>query len=258
MVVVLDDAVDKAQNFQKEKESKQMGIFVQVDDGNLESIDQRGLPQVEEWPENQLLAFEKEAVGFYITRHPLARFEEEIKRHARDDTVSILTKQNGSEVTICGVVGSLKEIQTRKGDRMAFLSLEDMKGIVEVILFPDVFQASLSHLGDDDPLVVRGVLDIEDENPKIKATEVLPLSQCRENCVTKVHFTLKSPGITRTQLVDLRRVLLENQGNSAAVLHLVVPSQGETVIRLPIKVDPSSALLESLEEVFGYPVAHFE
>jgi DNA polymerase-3 subunit alpha len=141
---------------------------------------------------------------------------------------------------------------------MAFLSLEDMKGLVEVILFPEVFQACLPHLRGDAPLVVRGTLDMEDENPKIKATEVLPLSQSNETAVSRVHFTLKSPGIGRAQLVDLKKILLENQGNSPAVLHLIVPDKGETVIRLPMKVDPSSALLTSLEAAFGYPVAHFE
>ncbi len=258
MMVVLDTAVEKAQTIQKERESNQLGIFSELQGEDSRWVEEQSPPEVEEWPENQLLAFEKEAVGFYLTRHPLARFEEEIKRHTHDDTVSILNRQNGSEVTVCGVAGSLKEIQTRKGDRMAFLSLEDMKGMVEVILFPEVFQKSLPHLRDDNPLLVRGLLDVEDENPKIKATEVLPLSQCSENCVSKVHLRLRTPGITRNQLIDLKRILQANQGETAAVLHLIIPNRGETVIRLPFRVDPSSTLLTSLEEVFGYPIAHFE
>jgi DNA polymerase-3 subunit alpha len=188
----------------------------------------------------------------------LARYEKEIKQNTHDDTVTILGKRNGSEVTICGVSSSLKEIQTRKGDRMAFLTLEDMRGFVEVILFPEVFQSSLTHLRADDPLIVRGILDMEDENPKIKASQILPLSQSYRTPASKVHLTLRSPGLGRAQLVDLRRILLENHGESAAFLHLVLPSQGETVIRLPMKVDPSSALLESLEAAFGYPIARFE
>jgi DNA polymerase-3 subunit alpha len=258
MILALDDAVDVAQSYQREKESKQIGIFGHLGGEDPGWNGQEALPEVDEWPENQLLAFEKEAVGFYITSHPLARFEKEIRRHTREDTVSILTKQNGSEVTICGVASSVKEIQTRKGDRMAFLTLEDMKGFVEVILFPDVFKASLAYVRGDDPLVVRGILDMEDENPKVKAAEVLPLSQSHETAVSKVHLILRSPGIGRDQLADLKRILLENQGETTAVLHLIVPSQGETVIRLPIRVDPSSALLESIEAAFGYPIAQFE
>ena len=258
MTAALDDVVDRAQSFHRERTSKQIGMFSQLEGQSTVWGGEDHLPEVEEWAENQRLAFEKEAVGFYITSHPLARFENEIKRCTRDDTTSILTKPNGSEVKLCGVVGSLKEIQTRKGSRMAFLSLEDMKGLVEVILFPDVFQTCLPHLRGDDPVVVRGTLDMEDENPKIKATEVLPLSQSNETIVSRVHFTLKSPGIGRAQLVDLKNILLENRGNSPAILHLIVPDKGETVIRLPMRVDPSSALLTSLEAAFGYPVAHFE
>jgi len=105
---------------------------------------------------------------------------------------------------------------------------------------------------------VRGVLNMEDENPKVKASEIVPLSQIKGACVSRVHLVLRSPGITRTQLEDLRRVLWENQGDSAALLHLIIPNQGETIIRLPIKVDPSATLVASLEAVFGYPIAHFE
>lgn len=258
MMLALDDAVDMAQSYQRERESRQIGIFSQWEEKNPQWDGQDVLPEGGEWPENQLLAFEKEAVGFYITSHPLARFEKDIRRYTRDDTASILTKPNGSEVTICGVAGAIKEIQTRKGDRMAFLTLEDMKGMVEVILFPDVFRTSLPYLRGEDPLVVRGVLDTEQESPKVKAGEVLPLSRCHEVSVSKVHFTLRSPGIGREQLADLKRILLENRGKTTAVLHLIVPNQGETIIRLPIKVDPSPALLESVEAAFGYPVAHFE
>jgi DNA polymerase-3 subunit alpha len=258
IMLALDDAVESAQTFQRERDSKQMGIFATREDGTPIWQENEPLPEVEEWPENQLLTFEKEAVGFYITSHPLARYEKEIKQNTHDDTVTILGKRNGSEVTICGVSSSLKEIQTRKGDRMAFLTLEDMRGFVEVILFPEVFQSSLTHLRADDPLIVRGILDMEDENPKIKASQILPLSQSYRTPASKVHLTLRSPGLGRAQLVDLRRILLENHGESAAFLHLVLPSQGETVIRLPMKVDPSSALLESLEAAFGYPIARFE
>jgi DNA polymerase-3 subunit alpha len=258
IMLTLDEAVDRAQDYHKARNSKQMGIFSQLENEETDWSD-RGLPsQVEEWPENQLLAFEKEAVGFYITSHPLARFEKEMKRHTRDDTLTILDKPNGSEVKVCGVASGLKEIQTRKGERMAFLTLEDMRGLVEVILFPDVFQSSLSHLRGDDPLVVRGILDMDDENPKIKAAEVIPLAESSETSVTKVHFTLRSPGIGRDQLVNLKRILLENPGETEAVLHLVVPTHGETIIRLPIKVDPSPALLDSLKESFGFPIASFE
>jgi len=258
MMAVLDEAVDWGQSLQRARESRQMGIFPQMEGGGSKEDGEGLLPEIDEWPENQRLAFEKEAVGFYITSHPLARFEDEIRRYGQDDTVSILERQNGSEVSVCGVVNSIKEIQTRKGDRMAFLSLEDMKGFVEVILFPDVFKASLQYLRADGPVVVRGILDMEDENPKIKASQVLPLSQNERTRVSKVHFILKSPGIGRNELVDLKKILLENQGESTAFLHLIVPSKGETVIRLPIKVDPSSALLASLEATFGYPVARFE
>jgi DNA polymerase-3 subunit alpha len=132
-------------------------------------------PDIEEFSENQLIAFEKETIGFYISRHPLSHYREEIKRHTDLDT-SVLSKlQNGAEVTICGLVSSLKEIITKKGDRMGFLTLEDMKGFVEVILFPEVFKNALPYLRGGDPLLVKGILDLSEEHIKIKGLEVRSL-----------------------------------------------------------------------------------
>ena len=124
-----------------------------------------------------MIAFEKETIGFYISRHPLSRYQEEIKKHTDKDTSTLSSLQNGAEVKICGLVSGLKEIVTKKGDRMAFLNLEDMKGFVEVILFPEVFKAALPCLKGGDPILVRGILDLSEDHVKIKGSEVRSLSE---------------------------------------------------------------------------------
>ena len=77
-------------------------------------------PDIDEFPENQLIAFEKETIGFYISRHPLSRYQEEIKKYTDVDTSTLSKLQNGAEVKICGLVSGLKEIVTKKGRSNGF------------------------------------------------------------------------------------------------------------------------------------------
>ncbi|MFQ6078173.1 MAG: DNA polymerase III subunit alpha, partial [Thermodesulfobacteriota bacterium] len=154
MMATLNEAIEIAQLIQKERVDKQVSLFPGYGGGEATGRGHHKLPDIEEWHENQLLSFEKETLGFYITSHPLARYEEDIKRFTKEDTVSVAQFESGREVKVCGVVSTFKEITTRKGERMAFVTLEDLKGFIEVILFPDVFLSSRPYLKGDEPVLV--------------------------------------------------------------------------------------------------------
>ena len=125
-------------------------------------------PEMDEFPEKQLIAFEKGNDRIlYLTAPPLTLSggNQEVYRFRYSALPEL---QNGAEVRVCGLVSALKEITTKKGDRMAFLTLEDMKGFVEVILFPEVFKAALPCLRGGDPLLVSGILDLSEEHSQNK------------------------------------------------------------------------------------------
>jgi DNA polymerase-3 subunit alpha len=259
MMAALNEAIEMAQLRQKERVSKQVSLFAAY--GGREMGERGGrLPDIEEWHENQLLSFEKETLGFYITRHPLARYEEDIKRFTNENTASLAQFESGTEVKICGVVSSFKEITTRKGERMAFATLEDLKGVIEVILFPDVFLSSLPYLKGDDPIFVRGILDVGEENPKIKASDVMPLSKIKEKSISGVHIRLTTPGLTRELLERLKSILSGRKGVCPVFLHIVIPNRSETVISLSdqFNVAPSDDMAREVEGVFGYNIVRFE
>jgi len=260
MMAGLNEAIEMAQLRQKERVSKQVSLFATY--GGREASERRHhrLPDIEEWHENQLLSFEKQTLGFYITSHPLARYEEDIKRFTSENTASLAQFESGREVKICGVVSTFKEITTRKGERMAFATLEDLKGVIEVILFPDVFRSSLPYLKGDDPILVKGILDVGEESLKIKASEVIPLSTIKERSISGVHIRLTTPGLTRELLESLKSILLGKRGLCPVFLHIVIPNRSETVISLPnqFNVAPSNDMTREVEEVFGYNIVRFE
>ena len=151
MLTALEDILERSQRAQKMKADSQFSMFAPILGKREEEY-----PEIDEFPEKQLIAFEKETIGFYITRHPLSSYQKEIERHTGQDISTLPKLQNGAEVRICGLANGWKEIVTKKGDRMAFLTLEDMKGFVEIILFPDVFKAALPFLRGENPSSFTG------------------------------------------------------------------------------------------------------
>ncbi|NJC87750.1 MAG: DNA polymerase III subunit alpha, partial [Desulfuromonas sp.] len=274
----LDEAVDTGQKLQRERELGQESLF-----GTEQIVVPRGggrLPDREEWPENVLLANEKEALGFYITGHPLARHSAAIRRFATCDTAGLSERADKEEVSLCGIVSGLKELTTKKGDRMAFVTLEDLSGFVETVIFPEVYMAAIDLLKSEEPLLVRGTVDAGEEpqdegdgqgngngkggganrGSKLLVTEVLSLKDVRGRMTKRVHFRLSTPGLDENQLRTLREIVGRYHGECEGVIHLVIPNRSETLIKLPdsLRVQASDELMDDVEKLFGYNVVTFE
>ncbi|MBM4348917.1 MAG: DNA polymerase III subunit alpha [Deltaproteobacteria bacterium] len=250
MLSVLDEVLERSQGAQRKMDTTQMSMW-EVSSGEREEA----YPDIEEFPESQLILFEKETIGFYISRHPLSAYQEEIKRHTEDDTSTLLRLQNGQEVRICGLVSSLKEIVTKKGDRMAFLNLEDMKGFVEVILFPEVFKSASNYLKGGDPLLVRGSLDLAEDRIKIKAMEVRPLASLASSPPRSVHLKIPQSSLSQTGLTQLKEMILAHKGACRIFLHITNGEQQETVIAFSdeYRVDPSPIFQDRIKTLFPSP-----
>jgi DNA polymerase-3 subunit alpha len=259
-MAVLEEAMEVGQKVQREREVGQESLF-----GAEEIISHNGngygkLPAMDEWAENILLGFEKEALGFYITGHPLARHEEAIRRFATCDTAGLAERSDKEEVRVCGIVSGLKELTTKKGDRMAFVTLEDLSGFVEAVVFPEVYAASMELLKGEEPLLVAGTLDVGEETCKLMANEVLSLRQIKDQQTKRVHFRLTTPGLDEGQLRSLKEIISRHRGNCDALIHLVIPNRSETVITLPenLKVAASDEIMDDTKKLFEYNVVTFE
>jgi len=255
MLTVLGDILDHSQSARRKKGEPQLSMLIDHA-GELKE----DYPDIDEFSENQLIAFEKETIGFYISRHPLSRYQEEIQKHTDWDTSTLSKLQNGAEVKICGLVSGLKEIVTKKGDRMAFLTLEDMKGFVEVILFPEVFKAALSCLRGSDPLLVKGTLDLSEEHIKIKGTEVLPLPELTSSPMKPFHLKIPLSSLTSSQLTGLKEIVIANRGSSKVLLHFMGGNNRETVVALSDRytVDPSQHFKNDIQQLFKSSPISFE
>lgn len=203
-----------------------------------------------EWSGQEMLAYEKEMLGFYITSHPLSRFKDKLRTVTDTDSESILDRKDGDLVSMAGVVSGIRETLTKKKEAMAYVTLEDMKGSVSTIVFSDLYRTSSAILKGDEPIIVKGRADISEESAKIVATEILPLSACIENPFGSVHFIIDTT-LDASVIEDLYNLLRKHSGKSDAYIHLHQPGHSETLIYLgkDLKVNISSALKEEADRI---------
>ena len=255
LMACLDEALEHGQKVGRDRASGQTNIF-----DLLTPQDQQGaepeLPPVPPWSEADALAYEKEALGFYITGHPLGRYQDEMRRLSTVDTVTIQNASDGMKVRIAGLPTEVKEKTTKKGDRMAFVRLEDLKGSLELICFPDCYAEAAAHLKAEQPVLVQGVVDKDERGVKVKASRVVPLEEAAHSMTTRLRLTLQAPGLTREKLVLLRQCLERHRGSCRVSLNLRVPGKGCVVLALPAgyRVDPSPQLVEEVNRLFGHGV----
>ncbi len=259
-MAALEEAMEYGHKLQREKESGQESLF-----GLDQIVTQSGqaygqLPDLEEWPENVLLTNEKESLGFYITGHPLARHSDAIKRFSTCDTAGLIERADKEEVSVCGIVTGIKLLNTRKGDRMAFVTLEDLSGFVEMVVFPETYTKAADLLNSEEPLLVKGAVDVGEDACKILVNEVLALKDVQQRMTKLVHFRLTSPGLDDRQLRSLKEIMTRYRGECEALIHLVVPNRSETVILLPdtLRLQASDEMMDDVEKLFGYNVVTFE
>ena len=256
LMAALDDALKAGQSSQRDRDSSQFGMFDLLEGPASDPAD--AYEAVEEWTGGQLLAFEKETLGFYITGHPLDRFEESLKRLPVLPAHRARGHGSNGEVTMVGVVTALKLKNTKKGERYANFNLEDKTGFVDTIAWPDTYRETADCIGRDDPIRVRGRLDVGEERITLIANDILPLEEaCAQAIATpssngprEVHFYLKE--VRRHELQGLYDLIAGEQGQASVYLHVTNAAQETRKVGpANFRIKPSRTLLDTVHRRFG-------
>lgn len=255
LMAALDDALKAGQSSQRDRDSSQFGMFDMLEAPAKDSMD--AYESVEEWTGGQLLAFEKETLGFYITGHPLDRFEESLKRLQVLPANQVRGHANG-EVTMVGVVTALKLKNTKKGDRYANFNLEDKTGFVDTIAWPDTYRQAAETIGRDDPVRINGRLDVGEERVTLIVNDIVPLEEACAQAIPapsrpmprEVHFFLEE--VSRRELWEFHDLISREQGPASVYLHMTNADRETKVIGpADIRINPSKALLDTVHRKFG-------
>ena len=261
----LDDVLRWASQRVEERTSPQMGLFAAA--GGAEAAPPP-LPTVAPWKAEEALAKEHDALGLFITGHPLDRYEQDLRRFTNVTTGTLRTRgaelppahsgdrpgrpDSRPRVRLGGVVHSLKLKNSKKGDRYATLALEDKEGTVEVIVWPETYRKHESILQNGAPVVVAGGLEISPERCQIIADEIVPLATARADAIRQAHVRVPVT-IGRDGLERLQVIFAEHPGPCEAFLTLVRPDETEAVLALPqaIKVAATDEIVDAVERVLG-------
>jgi DNA polymerase-3 subunit alpha len=181
------------------------------------------LPDAPAWTEAQQLAFEKEALGLYMSGHPLERFAEELKAFGARRIAELTASE--ADVWAGGIVSGLRPLKTRKGDRMAVFMLDDVGGSIEVVVFPETFGKHGSLIEADAMVLVRGKFEKDEESARLVATELLPIAALKERTTREVAIHLAVPPHGRNTFEALAELLSRPLKVVADVSQRVRPSE---------------------------------
>jgi DNA polymerase-3 subunit alpha len=252
MVASLDIILESASRTQREKAKGQMSFFDRglVDNGFKENT-VKNLPYVKEWPEPQLLAFEKEMLGFYVSGHPLARYARQLKRFASTSISSLHQHQDQDEIKIVSLIAKIKQTTTRaKQEKMAILKLEDLEGVVEALVFPRAYQKVWRYIQPNTVVLVRGNLNLREDTPKIIVNDLFPVDEIYK-LITAMNINLA--GVRENIFESLKELLTASHGNIPIYLRLDTPTKSkiQLVVGEGLYVNPSEKLIQDIESLLG-------
>jgi len=214
-----------------------------------------------EWEKAELLAYEKEALGFYFTDHPLTQFKKQI-RNLITHSIGELEENSSvrGEVKLAGIVMSIRSLKTRRDERMATFILEDMNGRVEVVAFPDSYQKYYDAIREDHLVFLTGQVQGDGDSPRIIMTAVYPLSMALERLAKRLCLRIRLQGMEKAVYSKLKMVLEEFPGDCPVVFTLI-SGNGYQVTAQSVEIQtvkPSQDLTRRLEDLLGEKSVYLE
>jgi len=280
LMASVDAACEHGARMQDDRARGQGGLFSDVfgegSDGaavghDLTVAPPRGtLPNATPWTETEQLAFEKETLGLYWSGHPVDRYAGPLREFGAKTVADLADAQPAPDAqtwgpggrkpidpdtAVGGIVAAVRQLKTRKGDRMAVFTLEDAVGSVEIVVFPEAYQRAGGLIDTGTLVLVRGKLERDDETVRIIASEIAPLDSVRERVAREVAIHLKRPA-DRDTLETLNDIFSRHRGDRKISFE-VETGEGANRIRVrvdvssQIRVHPSPKLIDDIEKVVG-------
>ncbi|MEP7334927.1 MAG: DNA polymerase III subunit alpha, partial [Actinomycetota bacterium] len=250
MLAVLDQAVQFGSSRQADKMAGQSSIF-DLDDSSAEEKP-RHHPTIPpgEFDGNELLKLEKEVLGLYVSDHPLSAIRDQLRKKIDTPMTELGARRDGDVVTVGGIVANLKQMTTKRGEPMVFLTLDDVIGSVEVVVFNSVYASSHQHLITDRVLVVKGRIDHKEGETKLIAMELTPFEAVPER--KALHLKLDARTARAGIIKELAELLRAYPGDASVFVAMTTSAGAQTLELGPdYKVTPDSDLFAEVKALLG-------
>jgi DNA polymerase-3 subunit alpha len=210
------------------------------------------LPDVDEWPEHEILSSEYSTLGFYISGHPLDKYAGRLVELKAVDLSGIEGRRNNEEIVVAGIIVQLRAMRSRRGARWAILTLQDRTGVIEALVFPEAFQRIEPILKSATPLLVKGRVAVEDVGTRVIVSDARPLEQVTaERPPSQLRVRLELGTVDGGTLDRLRELFSSRPGRCRVTFDLVNDDGSAATLEASSAVKADPDLLARVREICG-------
>ncbi|MGH9698166.1 MAG: DNA polymerase III subunit alpha, partial [Candidatus Acidiferrales bacterium] len=250
MMAVIDRSIERAQKLQRARESGQHGLFGGAAPHSAPPLPEI-LPDVDEWPEHDLLAAEFSTVGFYISGHPLDKYAGRLKELNAVDISSIEGRRNGEDIIVAGIVVQTRPMRSRRGARWAIYTLQDRTGVTEALAFPEAFQKLDAVLKAATPLLVKGRVAVEDVGTRLIISDARILDQVIDRPPSLLRVRVGIAALNTGAIDELKELFSRRPGRCRVAFELIQDDGSEATLETGSGVRADSELLERVRQICG-------
>jgi DNA polymerase III subunit alpha len=234
MMAGLDVALDAGQREQRDREVGQASMFDVIGEGESRNVIEPPLPDIPEWSTQERLSKEKETLGFYVTGHPLMRVQDQLQRLVTHDSSTLKDAIDLEHAVIAGIVSHVKRYVTKTKEQMAFITLEDLNGFIEIVVRPREWESRRELLESDEIIVIQGAPSQSDTQVKLVAEEILRLEDARRRFIKSVSISVSEPE-GHSRVADSICAIFEKYKGNAPV---------QLVVNFPMDTQLDSVILD--------------
>jgi DNA polymerase-3 subunit alpha len=271
LLAAIDPACEHGARHQRDRDEGQAQLFVFGDEGSDGGRSSAMLPEAAPWTETEQLAAEKETLGLYWSGHPIDGYAQDLKAFGARSVAELAEqapppprsstwgpggpKPIEANTSVGGVVTAVRPLKTRKGDPMAVFTLEDARGALEVIAFPEAYQRAAGLIEGGAMLLVKGRIEQDEDSTRLLAAEVMPIDVVREGLTREVSIRMTLPA-DESVFQALDAIFARHRGDRRVSFEIEVPSDASRLrvradLSSRIRVRPSSDLIAEVEQVVG-------
>lgn len=257
MVAAVDHAINLGQSAAKDRKSGQMNFF-EAFGANEEAPKAAQFPNVEPWSDTQLLAAEKETIGLYLTSHPLVYYGRELDSLTQPEGFNLAKAQDAAEqstITVGCMISSVRTVITKKGSKMAMLTIEDLTGKCDAVAFPKTYEEFQEFLQPEKMVFLHGSVEKRNDRSQIVINDVIPIEESIEMLAGTLIIRLPAGKVPKETLDELKEVLQQHKGTSPVFFE--VRPQMRTDVSCTIRpgkewsIQPTRPLVDKIVALLG-------
>lgn len=251
---VLDDVLSNSQKHQKMAMQGIVTVFdllsdMHEEENNTDDID---YPDIDEIPESELLKHEKEVLGFYVSSHPLSKYQY-LLGLMTINLSQLEEMQHDSQVTIGGIVKDVKYHLTKSQEKMAFITVEDLEGVCDVVVFPKLFAQNVRHIEEDKIIIVKGRCNINEDRKSVVAEEIYDIAEALEKLTEYIVIKINPVGMTKEKIAEIKQAVTINKGGIPLKFAIKREDKYEVILSASesFHVKPKVSLFKQIEDFIG-------